>query len=112
MLRSAKLLAPIGALCLTFLAAGASSAQEGALPKKAKQSRSSTYIVRMSEDPVVAYEGGVPGLRATKPRKGQKIDPNDPAVVNYARYLDSKHDGALAAVGGGRKLYDYRYALN
>src|SRR5712671_1093612 len=112
MSQSLKSLAPISLLGLVFLAAGAASAQEDALPKKVKQRRSSTYIVRMSEDPVVAYQGGVPGLRATKPNKGQKIDPNDPAVVNYARYLDSKHDGALAAVGGGRKLYDYRYALN
>src|SRR5438270_3391711 len=112
MLRSVKSLASISALGLLLLAAGASNAQEDALPKKVKQRRSSTYIVRVSEDPVVAYQGGVPGLRATKPGKGQKIDPNDPAVVNYARYLDSKHDGALAAVGGGRKLYDYRYALN
>jgi subtilisin family serine protease len=112
MSQSLKSLAPISLLGLVFLAAGAASAQEDALPKKVKQRRSSTYIVRMSEDPVVAYQGGVPGLRATKPNKGQKIDPNDPAVVSYARYLDSKHDGALAAVGGGRKLYDYRYALN
>ncbi|HYR19849.1 MAG TPA: S8 family peptidase [Myxococcales bacterium] len=112
MLRFANSLAPICALSVILLGAGASSAQEDALPTKVKQRRSSTYIVRMSEDPVVAYQGGVPGLRATKPGKGQKIDPNDPAVVNYARYLDSKHDGALAAVGGGRKLYDYRYSLN
>src|SRR5205823_4966692 len=52
------------------------------------------------------------GLRATKPGKGKRTDPNDPAVMNYAAYLDSRHDDALAAVGGGRKLYDYRYALN
>lgn len=35
---------------------------------------SATYLVRMLSDPVVAYDGGVPGLEATKPAKGAKID--------------------------------------
>ena len=70
----------------------------------------SIYIVRMNEDPVVAYKGGIKGLQATKPAKGQKIDPTSPQVVNYVSYLDSRHDAALA--GAGRKLYDYRYTYN
>jgi subtilisin family serine protease len=70
------------------------------------------YIVQMEAAPVVAYKGEVPGYRATKPAKGQKIDPNDPHVVNYAGYLDARHDDALATVGGGRKLYDYRFTYN
>ena len=74
--------------------------------------RSNNYIVRMSDDPVVAYKGGIPGLRATKPRKGNKIDPNSPDVIRYVAHLDSRHDGALAKAGGGRKIYDYRYSFN
>ena len=70
------------------------------------------YVVQMRAAPVVAYTGEVPGYRATKPAKGQKIDPNDPHVINYVGYLDARHDDALAAVGGGRKLYDYRYTFN
>jgi len=70
------------------------------------------YIVRMSEDPVVAYKGGINGLQATKPNRGQKIDPNSPKVVEYVAYLDSRHDEALFGAGGGRKLYDYRYSFN
>ncbi|MDQ3803804.1 MAG: S8 family serine peptidase, partial [Acidobacteriota bacterium] len=76
------------------------------------KSSSGKYIVRMSEDPVVAYKGGIPGLRATKPAKGKKIDPNSPDVIKYAAHLDSRHDAALSHVGGGRKLYDYRYTFN
>lgn len=79
---------------------------------KAKGQGSGTYIVQMSDAPVVAYTGDVRGYRATKPQKGQKIDPNAPDVVRYAGYLDSRHDAALAAVGGARKLYGYRYAFN
>jgi subtilisin family serine protease len=70
------------------------------------------YIVQLLDDPVVAYTGTVPGFNATKAKKGQKIDPADADVVNYAAYLDSRHDDVLARAGGGRKLYDYHYSFN
>ena len=54
------------------------------------------YIVRLAEEPVVAYRGGIPGLQATRANRGQKIDPNSPQVVQYAGYLDSRHDEVLA----------------
>ncbi|HEU0337196.1 MAG TPA: S8 family peptidase [Gaiellaceae bacterium] len=71
-----------------------------------------TYIVQFLDAPVVAYDGGVPGLAATKPGKGKKIDVRSAAVVRYADHLKGKHDSALAAVGGGQKLYDYVYSYN
>jgi hypothetical protein len=60
-------------------------------------SRSNAYVVQMSADPVVAYEGGsrLPGHVA----KGQKIDLTDPRVARYAAHLDARHDEALASVG-------------
>ncbi len=54
-------------------------------PGHAKDRANSVYIVQMSADPVMAYKGGIKGYPATKPGKGQKIDPNNPQVVNYAR---------------------------
>jgi len=81
-------------------------------PRLAKERANSVYVVQMSADPVVAYKGGIRGYQATKPRKGQKIDPTDPQVINYVGYLDASHDRALAAIGGGRKLYDYRFVYN
>ena len=72
----------------------------------------STYLVRLIEEPVVRYRGGNARFRATAPARGQKLDPNDSAVSSYAAYLDGTHDDVLRAVGGGRKLYDYRYAVN
>jgi hypothetical protein len=71
----------------------------------------SVYIVQMSGDPVVAYAGGVKGYAATKPRKGEKIDPNSGKVARYADYLTAGHDAALSKVGG-KKLYSYVYAYN
>jgi hypothetical protein len=70
------------------------------------------YIVRMAELPVVAYEGTIKGFPATKPKLGQKIDPDSPHVTAYKGYLDSRHDAVLASVGGGKKYYDYGYTFN
>ena len=67
----------------------------------------------MSEPPAVAYQGGVAGYAATQPANGKKIDPDSPDVSRYVGYLTSKHDNALAGVGGGgKKAYSYSYAFN
>ena len=47
-----------------------------------------TYIVQMAQSPVVAYTGGVAGLNATKPAKGQKINPASPDVAKYVGHLN------------------------
>ena len=36
------------------------------------ESPNGIYIIQMIGDPVVAYEGGIKGLKATKPRKGKR----------------------------------------
>lgn len=74
--------------------------------------KSAVYIVQMRDDPAVAYKGGIGHLKATKPAKGQKINPNSADVRKYVEYLESTHDKALSAVGAGDKIYSYRYALN
>lgn len=66
----------------------------------------------MLDAPVVAYDGGITGLKATRPAWGQKLNINNPDVVRYVAHLDGRHDAALRAVGGAKKLYDYRYAFN
>jgi subtilisin family serine protease len=73
--------------------------------------RSGIYIVQMIDPPSVA-NAGTPAFAATRPPRGQKIDPDSAPVVTYSQYLDRRHDEALAAVGGARKLYDYRHTLN
>jgi len=74
-------------------------------------SENGIYIVQMADQPVVAYDGGVKGLKATAPKQGQKIDPTAGDVVAYAGYLNGKHNAAVAAVGG-TKLYSYTYTYN
>jgi subtilisin family serine protease len=100
------------ALGLMALPSGGFTAPGGPGSGDGKSEANGIYLVQMIEAPVVAYQGGIAGLKATKPGKGQKIDPNDAAVLDYAAYLDGRHDGALSAVGGGRRVYDYHYTFN
>ena len=68
----------------------------------AKKAASDVYIVQLSDMPVIAYEGGIAGFKATMPAAGKKIDPLSSDVVKYVGYLKGKHDKALAAVGAKR----------
>jgi subtilisin family serine protease len=103
------------AALLVALLPGAAGAAQPASAGGAKApvapSENGIYVVQMVDEPVVAYEGGVKGLKATAPKQGQKIDPNAGDVVAYAGYLKGKHDAAVAAVGGS-KLYSYVYSYN
>jgi subtilisin family serine protease len=99
--RFALLVGVLGVALLALPAAGALSADS-----------TQTYIVQMLAKPVVAYDGGVSGLAATKPAQGKKIDPAGATVTKYAVYLKGQHDAALSKVGGGQKLYDYVYSYD
>src|SRR5438067_924452 len=56
------------------------------------------YIVQMLPSPAASYTGDVQGYPATKPKKGEKIDPVGPDTVRYVGYLKGKHDEALRKV--------------
>ena len=103
--RSLKLLAAV-----SILAAGIVFAVPTAV--SAPSDATKTYIVQMVQSPAVAYTGGVNGLKATKPAKGQKINPASPDVAKYVDYLKAYARGRAAKVNGGQKLYDYTYTYN
>ena len=63
------------------------------------------YIVTFADEPVASYDGYEAGFAATRPHPGKKVDPSSPAVQNWQRHLQAKHDKALAEVGA-TKLYD------
>jgi subtilisin family serine protease len=94
---------------LGLLAAGLTTTASAAGP--AASAPNGIYLVQMSGEPVVAYRGGVAGLRATAPARGQKVDPQSADVVRYVSHLRSKHDAALARVGG-RKVHDYAFSYD
>ncbi|GAB3063026.1 S8 family serine peptidase [Intrasporangium mesophilum] len=113
-------LAAVAALPLALTVAGTGSAgaapptlAPAAAPAAADTAYSDgVYVVQMAELPVIAYDGGTPGLAATKPAKGHKIDVTSPSVTSYVDHLKGAHARALGKVGAGNKLYDYAYTYN
>ena len=105
---AAALLVPATSLLAAQNAVGAHKAAAKARPEVRSNG---IYIVRMADEPVAAYSGRVKGYAATRPEAGEKIDSASPAVQNYRRYLSSRHDDALRAVGA-RKIYSYELAFN
>jgi subtilisin family serine protease len=84
----------------------------GALGKQ--QFAPSVYIALMSGDPIVAYDGDIEGLPATKPGKGQKVNPNSAHVKKYDQHLETMHRAALQSAGADLDdlVYSYTFALN
>ena len=95
---------------VSILAAGIVFAVPTAVSAPADTTK--TYVVQMIQSPAVAYTGGVAGLNATKPAKGQKINPASPDVVKYVDYLKGVHDAALQKVGGARSCTTTSYTFN
>ncbi|MEX2150064.1 MAG: S8 family serine peptidase [Steroidobacteraceae bacterium] len=108
---SATVLALVGVFAGTAPSIAASGKTGHGSATKVDRSNS-VYIVRMEDAPVVAYDGKISGYSATRPKKGEKINPNNPNVGRYLEYLSQKHDGALQKVGGGKKHYSYGIVFN
>ena len=112
-----RYLSGVALLALPFALAAQVNVPEGLSAESAKadvltESPNGLYIIQMIDDPVVAYEGGIKGLKATKPQKGKKINPNSAHVTKYVDYLKGRHATALSKVGGGQKVYNYQYSFN
>ena len=70
------------------------------------------YLVRLADEPVAGYAGGRPGLAATRPRHGARLDPANVAVRRYADYLDQRRRAVLRLLPGVRPVYRYRWTVN
>ena len=110
-----RLIAPLA--LLTMLSAAAAALLPGAAlaadaGNGSRPAQNKAYIVELADLPVSAYDGRLAAYAATKPGKGQKIDPNGVAVTRYKAYLAARQDALLSGVGGGRKLYNYGYVFS
>ena len=116
-LMTRRLLTAIGTSVLLIAAmmpaAAAAAAPQASAQRAGHQfTKAGVYIVQMVGLPVVAYDGSVKGLKATKAAKHAKVDPTAAPVLSYSRYLSGRHSAELKAVGASKKLYDYTFGFN
>lgn len=66
--------------------------------KAARKDGTTAVVVKLKDDSLASYDGGITGLRATNPRVtgARKLDPGSADSAKYLRYLD----GRLAAFEG------------
>lgn len=84
------------ALMLAAVAPMQAFAQEEVRASGVVKSPNGVYIVQMADPTVISARNAKPDLD----------------VQAYVAQLDGNHATALAAVGGGEKLYDFRYTFN
>ncbi|GAA3566976.1 S8 family peptidase [Kribbella ginsengisoli] len=69
------------------------------------------YVVTLADKPLATYQGGVAGLKATKPAKGKKVDTTAPDSKRYSNWLGSRQNTVAAAVGA-KATRHYSTAVN
>eukprot|EP01018_Ginkgo_biloba_P026300 Gb_06235 [translate_table: standard] len=79
------------------------------------ETRGDVYVVLMVDDPVVSYQGSIPGFPATAAPSGAKVDVTRNHVQLYKKYLIERHDILLKSTlqnGTYTKLYSLHHLLN
>ena len=84
------------------------------IPVTAAPEGMESFIVRMEGAPLIAYEGEVAGIPATRPAEGAKINPSSAAAVQYRQHLEASQSLALQGAGVKQEqvINKYFYALN
>jgi len=57
------------------------------------------YIVVMKADPLASYEGGVKGLKATKPAEGDQLETQSQDSQRYVEHLETEQTDLAAQIG-------------
>ena len=108
--RRAALLAG-AALITTALVAPPGSATPPTTPQGRSSFAPGRYVVTLADKPLATYQGGVTGLKATKPATGRKVEVNSSNAKAYRSFLTSKH-AQVAAEVGAKVDHDYSTTLN
>lgn len=99
-------------LAMVLSISTSASAQVSTSPSAKSDTKS--YVVVLANDPIVAYNGDIPNYQATRPGKGEKVNPNSAHVRKYEKFLEKNHNDSLASAGvsTSTKVHDYTFALN
>ncbi len=82
----------IGMATTATLAAGGSAFAASPEEQLATQLDAGHYVVVLAAPPAATYEGGVKGLDATKPSKGEKFDSDSEDVKEYKKHLQIQQE--------------------
>ncbi|MBT8212057.1 MAG: S8 family serine peptidase, partial [Acidimicrobiia bacterium] len=89
------------------------------VPDRFKAETPGVWIVRLDDDPVASYEGGINGLQASsiKVTGDSQLDAEAPEAQEYADYLTAKRSDVLARMSAefGRSIeprFTYEIAFN
>lgn len=70
----------------------------------AHASGAKSYIVVLESMPLVAYQGDISGLPATKPARGKKFNPNSKAAKKYKAHLQSMQNKVMQSAGVAQNM--------
>ncbi|MDX3716579.1 S8 family serine peptidase [Streptomyces caniscabiei] len=74
--------------------------------------RTGTYLVKLADEPLATYGGGLRGLKGTASTAGKRLDVGSGAAKSYLRYLERRRDAVVGAVPGIKEQYAYAYTFN
>ena len=83
-----------------------------ALSAGAQTGERKVYIVQMTDAPLASYAGTLPGLAATRPDHGAKLDAESPRAQAYMRHLDTQRGKALGKMRNVKMLHKYNMVFN
>jgi subtilisin family serine protease len=84
---------------VALAAAGLTSLPSGAAAAAASGGPTARYLVQLDEEPLATYTGGVPGIAATKPARGGKLNRTSGNAKAYREHLRQQRKAVLDGVG-------------
>ena len=110
-LTTAAFAAPAGNAALVEPSPGSPPPDDLATSMRLPKFAPGKYVVTLADKPLATYQGGVAGLKATKPAKGKKVDAASPDAKRYSSFLDGRHNQVAAKVGA-KATRHYSTAVN
>jgi hypothetical protein len=112
--RRALVLATVAGVAVATLATSGSAqaiTSPAAATPDAAPLKAGNYIVTLAAPSVASYTGGVPGIAATRPAAGKRLDMRSAAAQRYSNHLRGQQSAVLKRAGA-RATQQYTVALN
>lgn len=87
------------ALAASASVLSATAASAVASPNPSPTFEDGRYIVVLAEDSLATYDGGIRGLAATAPQRGEDLNATNAAGRQYTAHLNERHEDVAESVG-------------